>query len=241
MTIASGFAGYNFGLFIILSLITRGLRFFIVAGLLYIYGEPIRDFIERRLGTVTLANVRGDRVRICDRDDMSYSAVTTHDGQTDLSLSTAALVLAGVSFATLAAAWIVPVLWLSSLLALPGGADSLLRGRPGRASRGFSREQNGPRLAAFIVAALALGFLYNAGLSIYHAGAEWHFWPGPDTCTGNGDLLKPGSLSKALQHNQAVRCDEAAIRIFGVSLAGYNVLISGALAALGRLRRVAKF
>jgi membrane protein YqaA with SNARE-associated domain len=55
VTIASGFAGYNFGLFIILSLITRGLRFFIVAGLLYIYGEPIRDFIERRLGTVTLA------------------------------------------------------------------------------------------------------------------------------------------------------------------------------------------
>ena len=55
VTIASGFAGYNFGLFIILSLITRGLRFFLVAGLLYIYGEPIRDFIERRLGTVTLA------------------------------------------------------------------------------------------------------------------------------------------------------------------------------------------
>ena len=54
VTIASGFAGYNFGLFIILSLITRGLRFFLVAGLLYIYGEPIRDFIERRLGTVTL-------------------------------------------------------------------------------------------------------------------------------------------------------------------------------------------
>ena len=53
VTIASGFAGYNFGLFIILSLITRGLRFFLVAGLLYIYGEPIRDFIERRLGTVT--------------------------------------------------------------------------------------------------------------------------------------------------------------------------------------------
>ena len=78
-----------------------------------------------------------------------------------------------------------------------------------------------------------LGFLYNAGLSIYHAGAEWHFWPGPDTCTGDGDLLQPKSLSKALQHNQVVRCDEAAIRIFGMSLAGYNVLISGALAAFG--------
>jgi len=53
VTIASGFAGYNFGLFILLSLITRGLRFFLVAGLLYIYGEPIRNFIENRLHTVT--------------------------------------------------------------------------------------------------------------------------------------------------------------------------------------------
>ena len=53
VTIASGFAGYNFGLFVLLSLITRALRFFLVAGLLYIYGEPIRDFIENRLGAVT--------------------------------------------------------------------------------------------------------------------------------------------------------------------------------------------
>ncbi len=90
-----------------------------------------------------------------------------------------------------------------------------------------------PRWAAVIVAALALAFLYNAGLSIYHAGAEWHFWAGPETCTGNGDLLQSKSLSQALRHNNVVRCDQAAIRIFGVSLAGYNVLISGALAALG--------
>ncbi len=53
VTIASGFAGYNFALFVVLSIVTRGLRFFLVAGLLYIYGEPIRDFIERRLRTVT--------------------------------------------------------------------------------------------------------------------------------------------------------------------------------------------
>jgi membrane protein YqaA with SNARE-associated domain len=55
VTIASGFAGYNFGLFVLLSIITRGLRFFLVAGLLYLYGEPIRNFIERRLETVALA------------------------------------------------------------------------------------------------------------------------------------------------------------------------------------------
>lgn len=54
VTIASGFAGYNFGLFILLALITRALRFFLVAGLLYMFGEPIREFIENRLGAVML-------------------------------------------------------------------------------------------------------------------------------------------------------------------------------------------
>jgi membrane protein YqaA with SNARE-associated domain len=53
VTIASGFAGYNLFWFIVLSIITRGLRFFIEAELLRIYGEPIRDFVERRLTLVT--------------------------------------------------------------------------------------------------------------------------------------------------------------------------------------------
>jgi len=53
VTIASGFAGYNLLAFIVLSTITRGLRFFIEAELLRIYGEPIRGFIEERLTLVT--------------------------------------------------------------------------------------------------------------------------------------------------------------------------------------------
>jgi membrane protein YqaA with SNARE-associated domain len=53
VTIASGFAGYNFFWFIVLSLITRGARFFLEAELLRIYGEPIRGFIEKRLTLVT--------------------------------------------------------------------------------------------------------------------------------------------------------------------------------------------
>jgi|UPI0002F16062 membrane protein YqaA with SNARE-associated domain len=53
VTIASGFAGYDFWLFVLLSIITRGIRFFLVAGLLHIYGEPIRNFLERRLELVT--------------------------------------------------------------------------------------------------------------------------------------------------------------------------------------------
>lgn len=55
VTIASGFAGYNFVMFVVLSVISRGARFLVVAGLLYVYGEPVRDFIEKRLEWVTLA------------------------------------------------------------------------------------------------------------------------------------------------------------------------------------------
>jgi membrane protein YqaA with SNARE-associated domain len=49
VTITSGFAGYNFAMFVVLSVITRGARFFLWAILLYLYGEPIREFIEKRL------------------------------------------------------------------------------------------------------------------------------------------------------------------------------------------------
>lgn len=50
LTIFSGATGLNLITFTVVSIIGRGLRFFIVAGLLYRFGEPIRDFIERRLG-----------------------------------------------------------------------------------------------------------------------------------------------------------------------------------------------
>ena len=53
VTIASGAAHFDFAVFMAASLVTRGLRFFIVAGLLRVYGEPVRAFIERRLTLVT--------------------------------------------------------------------------------------------------------------------------------------------------------------------------------------------
>ncbi|MDA5094924.1 DedA family protein [Aliiroseovarius sp. KMU-50] len=52
ITILSGSTGLNFGVFMVASVIARGLRFFIVAALLWKFGAPIRDFIERRLGLV---------------------------------------------------------------------------------------------------------------------------------------------------------------------------------------------
>jgi hypothetical protein len=53
VTILSGAANISLGLFIISAIVTRGARFFILAGLLQRYGEPIRHFIEKRLGVMT--------------------------------------------------------------------------------------------------------------------------------------------------------------------------------------------
>jgi membrane protein YqaA with SNARE-associated domain len=55
VTIASGAAAFDFRVFVAASILTRGARFFLVAGLLYWLGDPIRDFIERRLTLVTTA------------------------------------------------------------------------------------------------------------------------------------------------------------------------------------------
>jgi disulfide bond formation protein DsbB len=83
------------------------------------------------------------------------------------------------------------------------------------------------------LAILALAALYNAGLGGYHAGVEWGFWPGPTECTGSVlDLGKAGSLLENLDKVKVIRCDEVQWRFLGLSLAGYNVLISLAMAAL---------
>ena len=80
---------------------------------------------------------------------------------------------------------------------------------------------------------IALGMLWNAGLSAYHSGVEWKWWPGPTDCSGPiSDFGSAGNLLQKMQTTRVVRCDEAAWRLFGISLAGYNALISLALAAI---------
>ena len=92
----------------------------------------------------------------------------------------------------------------------------------------------GERNAAMVLFGLvALAFLANAGLGVYHAGAEWKFWPGPDTCAGAQAVsTAAGSLIKELETTRVVRCDEAAIRILGLSFAGWNVIASLVIAGL---------
>lgn len=87
-------------------------------------------------------------------------------------------------------------------------------------------------LAAGLVVVL-VAVLCGAALGAYHSGVEWHFWPGPPDCSGPlGALNTGGSLLDQLQSIHVVRCDQAAWRFLGISLAGYNTLISLAMAAI---------
>jgi len=94
--------------------------------------------------------------------------------------------------------------------------------------------QRAPRslLAAGLVV-LLLASLANAVLGGYHAGVEWGWWPGPSDCSGPvADLGSAGDLLSRLDTVKVVRCDQVQWRFLGLSLAGYNVLISLLMAAL---------
>ncbi|HXJ03042.1 MAG TPA: disulfide bond formation protein B [Micropepsaceae bacterium] len=80
-------------------------------------------------------------------------------------------------------------------------------------------------LAVLAIAAIAI----SGAIGVFHAGVEWKLWPGPSECTGFGYV--PGRDD--FKPLQIVRCDEAQWRLFGISLAGYNALISLGTAALG--------
>ncbi len=88
-------------------------------------------------------------------------------------------------------------------------------------------------LARALFLACAFLWLGSALFGAYHAGIEWGFWPGPTGCTGA--LARADSMAdflKQLETTKVVRCDAVAIRILGLSLAGWNAVISAAMTAL---------
>ena len=85
-----------------------------------------------------------------------------------------------------------------------------------------------PARAGNVIAVLAiLAIAASGALGIFHAGVEWKWWEGPSACTNMGYTHGPGTSFEPIP---AVSCDEAAWRLFGLSLAGYNALISFAVA-----------
>ena len=106
------------------------------------------------------------------------------------------------------------VYWVAASVAALGVLISYSRWRP-----------LGDRAAGWALAAV---FLFGMGVAVWHAGAEWKFWPGPATCSGGGGKVTAAAMQDLLNGARlaAPRCDEAAWRFLGLSMAGWNVLIS---------------
>jgi disulfide bond formation protein DsbB len=147
----------------------------------------------------------------------------------------AALAITLVAAATLAGAWFFQLVLdirpcplcleqrYAYYLAIPLGALVALA-----AARDAPR---GVLLAGLAI--LALAALGNAGLGAYHAGVEWGLWKGPTECSGPvANLGSAGNLLERLDSVKVIRCDEVQWRFLGLSLAGYNVLLSLLMAAI---------
>ncbi len=81
----------------------------------------------------------------------------------------------------------------------------------------------------------ALSALGTAGIGVFHAGVELRWWQGPSTCTGGADALGGLSGDQLLSLDapvDIVLCDEVVWAFAGVSMAGWNAIISFMLAAL---------
>ncbi len=83
------------------------------------------------------------------------------------------------------------------------------------------------------VALAALAIAASGLVGLFHAGVEYHWWQGFTACTSA--VQAGGDPLAAIMDAPMVRCDQAQWTLFGISLAGYNFLISGAGALLAGL------
>lgn len=86
------------------------------------------------------------------------------------------------------------------------------------------------RIITFLGVFSALG---SIALASYHTGVEQKWWQGPDTCTSQAiDGLSTEDLFNQIMAAPVVRCDEIAWDMFGISMAGWNAIVSVGLLAL---------
>jgi disulfide bond formation protein DsbB len=75
------------------------------------------------------------------------------------------------------------------------------------------------------IAVAAAIFAWGTYMGGFHAGVEWGFWPGPTACTGTGGGITFEQLSD-INASHIIQCDAVQFRLLGISLAGYNALVS---------------
>jgi disulfide bond formation protein DsbB len=166
---------------------------------------------------------------------LDATANPSHAGLGANPTLTAALAISAIAAATLAGAWFFElVLDIRPCPLCLEQRYAYYLAVPLALLVAFAASRDAPRPVLLAgLALLALAALANAWLGGYHAGVEWKFWQGPTDCSGPiVDLGNAGTLLQRLDTVKVIRCDDVQWRFLGLSLAGYNVLISLLMAAI---------
>ncbi|MEP1963004.1 disulfide bond formation protein B [Tateyamaria sp.] len=79
----------------------------------------------------------------------------------------------------------------------------------------------------------AMAALATAAIGGFHVGVEQGWWQGPTSCSSAPvDTMDPNALFEQIMTAPLVRCDEVAWQLMGLSMAGWNMVISLCLAGL---------
>ena len=90
-----------------------------------------------------------------------------------------------------------------------------------------------PRLAVALVTTAIAALVATSAIGVFHVGVEYHWWQGPQACSGNiPSGLSADDLKKYLFAARMVRCDQTAWSMWGISMAGWNALLSAILAVV---------
>lgn len=88
------------------------------------------------------------------------------------------------------------------------------------------------KLRAALLALCGVVFLIGGGIAVFHVGVEQHWWTGTPGCGVTATATSIEALRAQIMAAPVVRCDQVAWSLFGISMAGYNILISLVLAAV---------
>jgi disulfide bond formation protein DsbB len=90
-----------------------------------------------------------------------------------------------------------------------------------------------PRRRGILLGLTGLALLVVAGIALFHVGVEHKWWEGSSACVGTSTAgLSTVDMMKAIVNAPLVRCDTPAWQMFGISMAGYNLIYALILAAL---------
>jgi disulfide bond formation protein DsbB len=104
---------------------------------------------------------------------------------------------------------------------------------PATAIAFFTARAESFTLTRVLLVLIALAFIVNAAVGVYHAGVEWKWWPGPTSCSGGTTVeWGQGGVATSIEHPQVVACDRASWRFLGLSFAGWNAAVSALLAGI---------